>query len=132
MTFSLQQGGVDDHVKSDNTLTIHIHRLAHILDTCSLIFSSCPLFTVYHNRIMERHPTPLQVITTRAREGGPKKNRAKQKGRVKLIQLHMHQGCRAASTTILLLPKATFTTSIRLTSVYLFPASAYFRHQHAF
>ena len=42
------------HVKSDkHTLTIiNIHPLAHILDICALIFSSCALFTVYPNRIM--------------------------------------------------------------------------------
>ena len=81
---------------------------------------------------MERHPTPLQVITTRAwkgtggyhltraREGSftrPSKN-----GHVKLIQLHMYQAlhyfqssthCLAASTIIPLLPKADFTPSIQ-------------------
>ena len=66
------------HVKSDNTQSSNIHPLAHILDICALIFSSCALFTVYPNRIMKRHPTPLQVITTIAWEGGPKEHRAKQ------------------------------------------------------
>ena len=80
------------HVKSDNTHTLSstIHPLAHILNTCTLIFSSCVIFTVYPNRVMQRHPTPLKVKTTRAREGGPKEHRAKH-GRVKLIQLHMYQ-----------------------------------------
>ena len=41
------------YVKSDNKHTIiNIHPLAHILDICTLIFSSCVLFTVYPNRIM--------------------------------------------------------------------------------
>ena len=41
------------HVKSDNTDTIiNIHPLAHILDICALIFSSCALFTVYPDRIL--------------------------------------------------------------------------------
>ena len=66
------------HVKSDNTHTLsNIHPLAHILDICALIFSSCALFTVYPNP--KRHPIPIQVITTSAREGGPKEQRAKQK-----------------------------------------------------
>ena len=66
------------HVKSDNTHTvINIHPLAHILDICALIFISCAIF--YHNRIVQRHPTPLQEITTRAWDGGPKEHRAKQK-----------------------------------------------------
>ena len=66
------------HVKSDNTHTIiNIHPLAHILDICALIFNSCLFFLVYPNRI--RHITPLEVITTRAREGDSKEHRAKQK-----------------------------------------------------
>ena len=36
-----------------------------------MIFSSCAPFKVY--------PTPLQVIAPRAREGGPKERRRKQK-----------------------------------------------------
>ena len=41
------------HVKLDNTNTIiNIHPLAHILDICALMFSSCALFTVFPNRIM--------------------------------------------------------------------------------
>ena len=68
------------HVKSDTAHTvIKIHPLAHILDTWALIFSSCPLLTVYPNRIMQRHPSPLHVITTRAWEGGLKEHSAKQK-----------------------------------------------------
>ena len=67
------------YVKSDNTHTIiNIHTLAHILDICALICSSCAIFTVYFNRIMLQHPTLLQVITTRGREGRPKEHRAKQ------------------------------------------------------
>ena len=76
MTFSIQPKG--SRVKSDNTHThtvINIHHLAHTHDISVLIFSSCALFAVYPNRIMQRHPTPLQVITTRAREGGPKEHR---------------------------------------------------------
>ena len=67
------------HVKSDNTHTIiSIHPIDHIPDICPLIFSSFTLFTVYPNSIMKQHPTPLQAITIRAREGGPKEHRAKQ------------------------------------------------------
>ena len=41
------------HVKSDSTHTIiNIHALAHIIDICPLVFSSCPLFIVYSNHIM--------------------------------------------------------------------------------
>ena len=51
MTFSPPRRG--SHVKSNNThIIINIHPLAQILDIYSLIFSSCPLFTVYPNRIM--------------------------------------------------------------------------------
>ena len=53
MTFSLYQGGVDISSQIIHTHTvIKIHLLAHILDTCALIFSSCAIFTVYPNRIM--------------------------------------------------------------------------------
>ena len=100
MTFSLHQGGVvmssqiSYHTHTNTPTHTHmqayikIHSLAHILDTCSLIFSSCVLFTVYPNRIMYRHPSPLQVLTTRAQKSGPKEHSAKQK----CIQLHMYQG----------------------------------------
>ena len=67
------------HIQSSN-----IHPLAHILDTCEFILNSSALFTLY--------PTLVQVITTKAWEGGPKQHRAKQNGQVKLIQLHLYQG----------------------------------------
>ena len=82
MTFSLHQGGVVMSSQTTHTHThtvIKIHPLADILDTWALIFSSCSLFIVYPNRIMKLHPSPLHVITTRAREGGPKEHSAKQK-----------------------------------------------------
>ena len=42
-----------NHVKSDTTHTIiNIHVLAHMLDICALIFSSCVIFTALPNRIM--------------------------------------------------------------------------------
>ena len=64
----MHQGGV----VMSSQITHHQHTpLAHILDICALIFGSCALFTVY--------PTPIQVITTGAREGGPKEHKAKQK-----------------------------------------------------
>ena len=57
--------------------------ISSLTDTWALIFSGYALFRVYPNRIMYRHPYPLHVITTRAREGGPKEkeHRAKQKWR---------------------------------------------------
>ena len=57
------------------TQSTNIHPLANILDTCTLLFSSCAIFTVYTTCIMSRHRTPLQVITTRARS---KRTQAKQ------------------------------------------------------
>ena len=44
------------HAKSDNTI-IDIHPLVHILDFCAVSFSSCALFTVYPNRIMNSIPS---------------------------------------------------------------------------
>ena len=74
----------------------------------------------------KQHPTPLQVITTRAREGGPNEHNAKQKWPRETHSVsHMHQctmalhsfrsfaHCRAASTAISLLPMASFTLSIQ-------------------
>ena len=80
MTFSIHQGEVvmSSQIKHTHTV-IKIHPLAHILDTWALIFSSRALCTVYPNRIMSRHPSPLHVITTRAWEGVPKEHSAKQK-----------------------------------------------------
>ena len=52
MTFSLHQGGVVMSSQITDTQSSIIHPLAHILDICALVFSSCALFTVYPNRIM--------------------------------------------------------------------------------
>ena len=80
MTFYLHKGGVvmSSPIKHTPHTVIKIHHLTHILDTWALIFMVV-LFTVYPNHIMWRHPTPLQVITTRAPEGGREKHGARQK-----------------------------------------------------
>ena len=74
MTFSLHQGGVVMSSQITHTI-INIHPLAHILDICALIFCSCTFFY----SLSQLHPTPPQLITTRAQEGSPKKHRHKQK-----------------------------------------------------
>ena len=79
MTFSLHQGRVIMSSQITHTQSSNMQPLAHTLDTRLFVFSSCALFTVYLNRIMYRHPTHLQMITSRAREGGPNEHRAKQK-----------------------------------------------------
>ena len=95
--------------------------ILYILDNRALICSSCALFTVY--------PTPLQVITTRPREGGPKEQRANQKWQrvthsvTYATKLSTLSHLRAASTVIALLPKAIFTPSIQPTS---YPPSTYY------
>ena len=71
---------------------------------------------------MQRHPTPLKVITTRAREGGSKEHRTnKQKWPRETFSyictraLHSFRSFphwRVASTVIPLLPKATFAPSL--------------------
>ena len=68
------------------------HLLAHIPGTCTLIFSSCGIFTVYHNSIvMASHPSPGDNPPERRRavrkNAGPCNNAC-----VKLTHLHMHQG----------------------------------------
>ena len=45
-----------------HTQSSNMHPLAHILDTCALIFSSCALFTVYPNRI-PRAPGDNHLVT---------------------------------------------------------------------
>ena len=67
------------HTHTHTHTIIKIHTLAYILDTLASIFSSCPLFTVYPNCIMQPHPSPLHVITTRAWAGCPEEHSAKQK-----------------------------------------------------
>ena len=118
MAFSLHQGG--SHVKSDNTHTqsSNIHPLAHILNTCALIFSY--LRTFYS--LSQPHFYPIQVITTRAPEGGPKEHTAKQKWEREthsvtdvpgLSTLSNLSIVHAASSVIPLLPEVTFTPSIQ-------------------
>ena len=139
MTFSLHQTR-GSHVRSDNITHIqssNIHSIAHILDTCPLIFSSCALLTVSASR-----PCPgtnHQSMGGRSeRTPGQAKN-----GLVKLIQLHICTRalrsflslahCRAASTVIPLLPKATFTPSIHpaLPRSTSHPPSNCFRYLHS-
>ena len=118
MTFSLHQGWVVISSQITHTQSSNVHPLAHIVDTCNLIFSSCALFTVYHNLIIKWHPTPLQVITTRAREGGPKEHREMQKWPRETHSVTCTRALhsfiffvhwRVVSSVIPLLPKATFT-----------------------
>ena len=42
---------------------INIHLLAHILDSCALIFSSCSLFAAYPNRINQYKLYSERTIT---------------------------------------------------------------------
>ena len=120
------------HVKSDNTQTIiNNHPLAHILDICALIFSSCAFFTVY--------PTPLRVITTRARVGGRKEHRAKQKWPCETNSVTYVPGLSTLSDlSVIDAQPPSFLCCSRLpshhpsslTSVSLVPPSTYFCHQH--
>ena len=122
------------------TQSSNIHPLALILDTCALIFSNCVLFTFYSNRIMQRHPNPRQVITTRAREDGPTDDRVKQKWprEIKLITYAPGQSTLSDLSRIDEHPPSSFLCSLRppshhpssLTSVYLAPTLHLLRHQH--
>ena len=68
MTFSVHHGGV---VMSSQITHRHIiiHPLAHILDICALIFSSCALFTVFSNRIMYTASNPSTGDNHQSTEG---------------------------------------------------------------
>ena len=105
-----------------------IHPLADILDTCGLIFSSCSPCTVHANLIILWHLTPLQVITTRAREGNPKEDRANKNcdwnsfSNICTRNIHSFLSFpyyRAASTVIPLLPRPPSPLPSSLTSAYL-------------
>ena len=52
MAFSIHQGGVVMSDQIAHTQLSNIHPLAHVQDTCALIFSSCSHLTVYLYRIM--------------------------------------------------------------------------------
>ena len=79
MTFSLRQGGVVMSIQIMPIQSSKIHPLAYIPGSCALIFSASALFTVYPNHFMLWHPTSFLVIIPRAREGGMKERRTKQK-----------------------------------------------------
>ena len=127
---------------SDNTHTIiNILPLAHILDICALIFSSCASFTVDPTHIMQWHPTPLHVITASAWEGGPKEHRAKQKWSRETHSVTYVPGLSIVSdlSRVVAQPQPSFLCCPRLPSHH--PSSltsvspsylhfTYFRHQH--
>ena len=99
---------------------IDFQQLRPFLHQSALIFSSCgPFYS-----LPQPHPTPLQVITTREREGCLKGHRAKQNGRVRYTNSVTYEcaialkyfisfvHCLAASTVTTLLPKVIFTPSV--------------------
>ena len=120
MTFSIHQGGEVLSCQITHAQSSNIHTLVHVVGTCDLI---SVLFTVYANRIMERHPTPLQVIRYQAREGSPKEygNKAKTAAAPSIIYictkaLHSFLSlayCHATCSVIHLLPEVTFTLCIQ-------------------
>ena len=79
MTFSLHQGGV---VKSNQIKHTHSHQdtpLSPYTLQLSVHFQQLRPFYSLSQPHHVTHPSPLHVITTRAREGGPKEHRAKQR-----------------------------------------------------
>ena len=108
-----------NHVNSDNTHTIIQHTHLSPYTWYLRLFSVVEPFLQFIPTASCNGIQPLQVITTRAREGGPKEHRANSVRYMWLSQIHVHRGsplfpiCRAASTVIPLLPKATFTPSIQ-------------------
>ena len=120
------------HVESDNTHTIiNIHPLAHLLDICSLIFSSLrPFYSLSQpHHITAYHPSPgdnNQSTGGRSeRTLGPGKMAAWNSfSYISTRALHSFRSfahCRVAFTVIPLLHKATFTP-YNLTLVSLVPA----------
>ena len=107
------------HVKSDKTHTvIKIHPLAHILDSWASIFSSCALFSLskpYH--VKASIPSPCDNHQSMGEWSERTQEQAKMAAwnlfsYLCTRALHSFRSfthCRAASTIISLLPKATFT-----------------------
>ena len=88
---------------------------------------------------MKPHPTPLQVITTRSREGGPKEHRAKQKWprETQSVTCAPRLSTLSYISRIVAQPPPSFIYCPRppshhpsnQTSIYPYSTSAYFRHQ---
>ena len=131
MTFSIHQEEVVMSSQIMLTRLSNTHPLAHISGTCALIFSSYAPFTVYSNRIMKRHPTPIQVIIHQsAREGGPKERTALRSSTyAPRLSTPSHISCIVAQppTVIPQLFKAAegWHHPSSLTSVYQYPPSTH-------
>ena len=103
----------------------NIHPVEHKLGTCSSIFSSFTVFTVYPNRLMYRDSTSLQVISCQSAGGRSERTQESSKnGRVNSMRyictraLHFFLSfahCLSGSRVIPLQPKATFTRSAQPT-----------------
>ena len=108
-----------------HTQSSNIHSLAHILDSCAFIFSSCDLFTVY---VTTLHPSPgdnHQTAGLYERTQGQAKMAA-WNSICYICNWALHfflpiAHCRAASTFIPLLPRRVSDHTSSLTSVYLVP-----------
>ena len=112
MTFSLHQEWVVMSSQITHTHTVaNLHPLANILDICTLIFCNCAFFTVYRN--------PLQVITTRTREGGSKEHRAKKKRPRKIHSVIYVPGLSILLMLINTFPEITTSTTIYADDVQL-------------
>ena len=119
------------HIQSSNT-----HPLAHILDTCALIFCSCANFSLSQpHHVTASLPSPGDNHQNTGGLSDRKQGQAKMAAWNSFSYIctrafHSFLSfahCRAASTRFTLLPKATFTPSIQPTSVFLAPD---LRHQH--
>ena len=120
MTFSLHQGVVVMSSLTTHTV-IKIHPLAHILDTWALIFSSYPfhsLSQLHHVMVSLSSPCDNHQRTGGHSERTPCQAKMATWNSLSYICTRALQSfrsfvhCRAASTVIPLLPKATFTPSI--------------------
>ena len=121
MTFSLHQLGVVMSSQITHTI-INTHPLAHILDICSLIFSSCAIISLSQpHHVTASHPSPgdnQQGTGGRSeRTQGPTKMASWNSfSYICTRALHSFRYLahwRAASTVIPLLPKETLTPSIQ-------------------
>ena len=92
MTFSLHQGAVVMSSQIAHTQLSNVHLLAHIFDTCSLIFCISANFYIlsqsHHVTASNPSPGDNQQSTGRRSE----RTQGQTKCPVKLIQWHVHQG----------------------------------------
>ena len=119
--FSLRQGGVVMSSQITHTQSYNKHRLAHILGTFALTSAVAPFLQITPTASCNgNHPSPGDKQTKRGREvrnysgtkqNWPRETQSPTHAPGLSTPSYLSANCRAASSVIHLLPKATFTSS---------------------